>query len=327
MPVIPQSTTKDNATSIHQWKSALIAALAAIALTACGGGGDTLGIEDATAATRASSSQLLVASSTTQFTLETLSLVNSDGLALPAYLWRPSGNTGTVPTVVMLHGCSGIYSYSDPTKGISSIHTEWAKRLTAAGYAALLVDSYSPRGTQNECNNGTRGVNEAVDRPKDALAAQTWLVNNLRAPANRIALLGWSNGASATLATMDMSHANGGRPFVEAFALYPGCGLLNEFGGVSNSTWLPYAPVTIHHGTLDALYTDGKCMTRVTRAQGLGASTATGNAVALITYTDAHHSFDLTKNPPVLPYTSADVDAKVSTDASVMARLATVMAN
>ena len=49
--------------------------------------------------------------------------------------------------------------------------------------------------------------------------------------------------ASSTLASMDESrNVNGMQPFKAAVAFYPGCGMYNAFGGLSGSTWKPYAP-------------------------------------------------------------------------------------
>ena len=143
------------------------------------------------------------------------------------------------------------------------------------------------------------------------------------------------DGASAVMATMDRTNEGtaGSQPFREAFAFYPGCGLINEFGGNASSTdkttWLSYAPVTIHHAATDPLYTDGKCANRVSVAQTLGAGTASGNAVAMTVHAGARHSFDQVDLAKAIasPYTQADKDAQIAADAAVMDRLAAVFGN
>ena len=55
---------------------------------------------------------------------------------LPATLVRPDG-AGPLPAMVLLQTCGGL------SKGIF----EWANWLKSEGYAALIVDSFSPRGT------------------------------------------------------------------------------------------------------------------------------------------------------------------------------------
>jgi carboxymethylenebutenolidase len=324
---------------MRRFQPALLATLAAMALTACGGGGDEASDEAAVAEAR----QQLMAGNVSQaatastVTMTKVSFTNSDGQALSGFLFRDPAAIPRQAAVVMLHGCSGVWSNGvvntepqPPQKALSHIHRRWGESLARAGYNALLVDSFTPRGLGNECGNGAAGLNEAVVRPRDALAGRAWLVQNGWVAGHRVALVGWSNGASATLATMERSNEGlaGSKPFQEAFAFYPGCGLINEFGGdastLAKTTWLPYAPVTIHHATLDALYTDGRCANRVAGAIALGAGSASGNAVAMTAHAGARHSFDqidLTK-ALAAPYTVQDQTAQATADTAVMNRLA-----
>jgi carboxymethylenebutenolidase len=268
-----------------------------------------------------------------------VAFTNSDGQALQGFLFQAVGVPSRNAAVVLMHGCSGVWSNSavdtsaqPPQKSLSHIHRRWGTQLAQDGYAVLLVDSFTTRGLTNECGNGTAGLNEAVVRPRDALAGRQWLLAQGIAGTDRVALLGWSNGGSATLATMDRTNEGtpGARPFREAFAFYPGCGLLNNFGGgassVAKTTWLPYAPVTIHHAQLDPLNTDGRCANRVAGAVALGASEATGNAVAMQVHAGAVHSFDgidLSK-PLAAPFTASDQAAQTAADTAVLQRLASL---
>src|SRR5262245_15018422 len=77
---------------------------------------------------------------------------------------KPEGG-GPFPAVVLLHTCGGVWS---------GHMTGWAKRLTDRGYAALIVDSFTPRGGR-ACNIPTyfpASLDEVVD---DALAALKYL--------------------------------------------------------------------------------------------------------------------------------------------------------
>jgi len=75
---------------------------------------------------------------------EDVSFVNVQGVRITGKLFRTHWS-GPRPAVVMLHGCAGAYSYSDPARGIARLYTEWAERLTSVGYTALLLDdSYGP---------------------------------------------------------------------------------------------------------------------------------------------------------------------------------------
>ena len=113
-------------------------------------------------------------------TPQDVSFTNQQGIVILGKLFKPAG-AGPFPAVVMMHGCSGIYSNSNPTSGVASINREWGDRLVAAGYVALLVDSFTPRNApQNQCGSSVvspgpqmkRGRRMMVAKP-GALAART----------------------------------------------------------------------------------------------------------------------------------------------------------
>lgn len=324
---------------LREIQSAALTLLAALALTACGGGGGANDESPRAAAAEAAEVQLAAQIVPTMVSMTKVSFTNSEGQALTGFMFKDTSATPKNAAVVMMHGCAGVWSNgvisteAQPAiSKLSHIHKRWGENLARAGYVGLLVDSFTSRSLTNECDNGAAGLNEATKRPKDALAGREWLVSNGHVTGARVALMGWSNGGSAVMATMDKSNEGtvGARPFKEAFSFYPGCGLINEFGGdamtAAKTTWLPYAPVTIHHGSIDPLYTVGRCSNRVDVATTLGASVATGNAVAMTSYSGARHSFDQIDLGKTIasPYTSADKDAQEAADASVMARLAVV---
>jgi len=241
------------------------------------------------------------------------------GITLTGKLYLPARPAPFTPAVVMMHGCSGIYSYSDPTKGLALLYKEWGARLANAGYVALVVDSFSARNApQNQCSNSSGGVSEVTDRPYDAHGAAQFLKTSYSGwvdPA-KIALLGWSHGASSTLATLSDSMVGQlGKPFKAGFALYPGCGLYNAFGGISTSSYVPYAPMHILHGSIDPLYTSGYCDKRVNNALKLGSIN-----LSMAVYLGAQHNFDNARTVDT-KWTQADVDAKEAADAFVMLHL------
>lgn len=251
-------------------------------------------------------------------TPQKVTFINDQGITLTGWLFKPSGN-GPFPTVVMMHGCNGVYSYSDPTKGLANLYREWGDRLTNAGYVALLVDSFTPRNAaQNECSNGSSGVSEVNDRPYDAAAGLSYLASRPDVSVGKIGLLGWSHGGSAVMMSMDVTRKTSVN-FKVAVAYYPGCGLYNAYGGLSNSTWKPYAPFAILIGSADTTVSVDYCKTRVTTAQSLGATTTT-----ITIYAKAKHSFDgATKITST--FTQADVDAKKAADSKAMTLFGTYL--
>jgi len=339
---------------------ACLGTLACAVLTACGGGGDVApslarnaeplgedGLPLNAEAWPLARSAALAHLSRTEVTLTPQ---QGSSQTVTAYLYRDPNVASRQAAVVLMHGCAGLWSNSKPADGVlSHIHQRWVAALAAEGLAVMLVDSFTPRHVANQCNStvvkhptdhpGTVDkVNEVSTRPLDALAARHWLVAQGHALPARVALLGWSNGATAVLSTLDSSRqaSPGDRPFAEGFAYYPGCGMDSAFGGIRLSTWKPYAPLTLYHAALDPLYTattnvgtgaapnfQRTCDWRVARAQALGASLVQGNAVALDLSAGARHSFDqidLSK-PLAAPYTQADADAQSRTDPLVIQRL------
>jgi dienelactone hydrolase len=126
--------------------------------------------------------------------------------------------------VVLLHGCGGPYGRRGE---LSERMRDYAALLNAQGMSALVLDSLTPRGQKELCTQrvGTRSITQ-VNRRLDALAAVAWLAGRPEVDAARIGLLGWSNGASTVLATINVRFpvalaARPGPAF--AIAFYPGC--------------------------------------------------------------------------------------------------------
>lgn len=245
-------------------------------------------------------------------TPQKVTFANAQGITLTGWLFKPAGS-GPFPAVVMMHGCNGVYSYSDPTRGLANLYREWGDRLVNAGYAALVVDSFTPRkAAQNECGNGSTGVSEVNDRPYDAAAGLKFLAARSDISASRIGLLGWSHGGSATMVSMDVTKYGTSNNFKAAVAFYPGCGLYDALGGVKNSTWKPYAPFALLIGSVDTVVSVDYCKARISKAQTLGST----NTIIAI-YTNAKHSFD-GATQITSTFTQADVDAKKAADSKVM---------
>jgi dienelactone hydrolase len=226
-------------------------------------------------------------------TVEVVTFTNASGLALPARFYRPDG-PGPFPALVVIHGSGGLWKNDNPAAGVMKLNfLEWSTNLTAAGWAALFVDSYTPRGLV-EFKNRRPAQDPALDdapcspayeRPKDVLAALRYLRSRSEIRANRVGLISFSQGAESALAGIVHSSISkpswtvsylltngvttnlavsapvrlqtGEAPFAVAICYYPGCGFFGYFGpssGTNAGLYFPNAPVLMMHGSSDPLY-------------------------------------------------------------------------
>jgi dienelactone hydrolase len=169
--------------------------------------------------------------------------VDNGGTQLGAVLSRPLGN-GPYPAVVLMHGCGGLWSTKNGS--VPQRHIKrWLSTLARQGYVAIAVDSFTARGVKRVCGlpPSKTGVSEVTDRVTDAFAALERLRSLPYVDPARVAVLGWSNGGSAALASVGEGApagppADGG--FRAAVAFYPGCGLRDAF-----KTYRPTVPTRV----------------------------------------------------------------------------------
>jgi dienelactone hydrolase len=138
--------------------------------------------------------------------------------------WFGATTTKTAPAVVLLHGCGGTYNRRGE---LSERALDYARLLNERGMHALVLDSLTPRGEKQLCTQriGTRRVTQA-NRRLDALGAIEWLAHRPDVDAQRIGLMGWSNGGSTVLAALNLRHAEVAHAAIQpafAVAFYPGC--------------------------------------------------------------------------------------------------------
>jgi dienelactone hydrolase len=137
--------------------------------------------------------------------------------------WFAAG-PARAPAVVLLHGCGGAY---DRSGRLGARMRDYAALLSAEGIHALVLDSLGPRGEREICTQrtGTRQVT-MINRRRDTLAAIDWLAARPDVSAERIGLIGWSNGGSTVLASTNLVQpevAKATRLPAFAVAFYPGC--------------------------------------------------------------------------------------------------------
>ncbi|HYA81448.1 MAG TPA: dienelactone hydrolase family protein [Methylocystis sp.] len=200
------------------------------------------------------------------------------------------------PAIVMMHGRAGPYSTAahgrfDATT-ISKRHLFWGRFWAEQGYFALLVDGFGPRGYPegfpiHSYAERPDAVNEVTVRPLDAYGALLYLRGRSDVDGARIALQGWSNGGSATIAAMSSeiiakTQIDPGDGFIGALAFYPACQLHDTFSG----GYEPCAPLRLFAGDADEEVSTRRCVDFVEGARKGGGD------VSILVYPGATHGFD-----------------------------------
>ena len=252
---------------------------------------------------------------------ERVTFASADGhTTLVGYLFKPEfPHPARMPAVVMMHGRAGAYSsaangrYDAST--LSKRHQAWGHIWAQQGYLALLVDGFGPRGYPHgfprfSYDSRPDELNEVTVRPLDAYGALTYLRARGDVIADRVALQGWSNGGSATLATMSKTAPGISSPtpasgFRGGLAFYPACGLKGQF----DSGILPYAPVRVFQGSADEEVSPRRCAELVARSRALGGD------IQFRLYPDATHDFD----DPAPAHQDNDANATATEDATARA--------
>ena len=230
------------------------------------------------------------------YAVEAVSFRSTDGKStIRGYLYSTASPAAEKrPAIVMLHGRAG--AYSSLAKGVydastlSARHKAWGVFWARRGYIALMVDDFGPLGYPAGFGRGTYQnrppeLDEVTNRPLHAYGALRYLRSRPDVDGQRIGLMGWSNGGSATLAAMADDKVGDMRVlgFRAGVAMYPGCGLKRRFEAKG---YKPYAPVAVHMGTADEEVSPKICEELAVRSRKLGG------AITITLYKGAEHSFD-----------------------------------
>jgi dienelactone hydrolase len=204
------------------------------------------------------------------------------GLALSGVLYRPA-SSAPAPAIVIMSGTSG-------TEGFQNWEIPWAARLQAAGYVALIVDSFTAR----HLTFAEHWKLGAAARGQDALDAGAYLAHQPLVLPDKIGVIGRSGGGTAVLqAIVESASRVRPLPFKMAVADYGYC--QDPYGAwtggttpgrPNNAVYRTAIPLLITIGTFDSHVPIASCRALVQNAKRNGVN------VTLVTYTGAEHAFD-----------------------------------
>ncbi|HVE89147.1 MAG TPA: dienelactone hydrolase family protein [Burkholderiaceae bacterium] len=192
--------------------------------------------------------------------------------------WQPAKEPGPRPAIIALHGCSGLYN----NRGrFDDRYTFYAQRWNAAGWHVVAPDSLSSRGQGSLCaQTAAERTIKVAHRRDDVLRAAAWLMARDDVDPQRIAVVGWSHGASTALEVVDRSLWR--QPPAAIVTYYPGCG-----GWKRRALVEPAAPVLMLLGEADDWTPAAPCKELAERFQSRQPDT-----VAVHVFADGHHGFD-----------------------------------
>ena len=196
-------------------------------------------------------------------------------VALAGQLRFAKTGSAKQPVVILLHSASGPIAEGAP-------YEEWPRVLNEIGVATFAVDSYSGRGLVNYPGDSSKI--SFLTRIVDAYRALEVVAKEPRIDPSRIAVMGFSQGASAALyASMTRFQKMYGNPdlqFVGHISAYAGCNVrLRDDEDVRK-------PILMLHGTADDLTPMAPCREYAERLSKAGKN------ARIIEYPDAYHQFD-----------------------------------
>lgn len=202
----------------------------------------------------------------------------------------PPEGEGPFPAVGLYPGCGGA----------KAVHTRWARRLQAHGYAAFVVDSYAHRRigrTEAYLTVCTGFRLRGPERAGDVYASLEWARRQPWADPARLAAIGWSHGGWTVLDALalrpegEITAATGLSGLPEApfaglgavVALYPYLGVLSR---AASRPFVATPPV------LAILAEDDAVVGWKTADKALRARQAEGAEIEIVRFPGATHAFD-----------------------------------
>ncbi|MBS0508544.1 MAG: prolyl oligopeptidase family serine peptidase [Proteobacteria bacterium] len=218
--------------------------------------------------------------STTPKTLPELMKGGGEAVNIRGHLFLPPGDGAKLPAVVLLHGSGGVYD---------ALLNYWPKQFNAAGMAVFVLDMFGPRGVQSTAEDQS-SVPFSAD-VADSFAALKLLATHPRIDPQRIALMGFSRGGTATLRAnvtriIASQQLPGGLHYAAFIPTYAG-GCAGVFRLVVKPGVFTSAPMLFIHGDADDYTPISACLDY---ADKIGKA---GTPVQFVTLAGAQHKFDM----------------------------------
>lgn len=219
-------------------------------------------------------------------------------------IFLPDSATGPVPAVLFFHGCGGE----------RPMHTAYAAAIAEAGFGALIVDSFEPRGigrfgAMTQVCSATRLMGQ--ERAADVFAALEIARETDGIDAERLILAGWSHGGWTLLDAMSFV-SEGERPpalidgdvsfdgVLGIVPIYPYCGFPARASG-RIGPGLPPVEMVLAERDMVAPHADCERLARQAIEAGAEMDYAVWDGVT--------HAFDDTDAPAIDPRMTYDAEA------------------
>lgn len=186
-------------------------------------------------------------------------------LVIPIDVYYPREAEAPHPVVIDLHGCSGI---------IAARRDGWVERLNRWGYAVIKMDSFTPRGDANICDETLKI--SPLHRLNDLAGAIAYAVKDAKLDGGRVFAMGMSHGAT----TVMLAH----RQARDIFRRLKGI-----------VAYYPYCVAHLHRLVADTIILIGENddWTPAEYCRGMQVDDRRGYALERVFYPGAWHSFDV----------------------------------
>ena len=183
-------------------------------------------------------------------------------------LYRPEGKSRS-PAVIVLHTCGGANPHV----------RDWGLRFQTAGYVALVVDSFYLRRFRRGCERGNFS-NHVEDSLHDTLGAANYLRSLSFVEGDRIAVIGFSLGATAILSLPPESASRGIKAGV---SYYPICQARSDGRNFFKDSKIP---LLVFLGEIDDWSPASECVAKAEQFR------KQGRTIEWKIYSGVHHGFD-----------------------------------